>query len=327
VELPRTFGNYYLLDRLAIGGMAEVFLSKNRDMIGSDRFVAIKKILPHLAESKEIVDLFIEEARIASAFKHPNIIRIIESGWEEHDFFIAMEFIRGKDLSKINHKLAESNRRMPITLTIHIISQLCEALAYAHNQTDSSGNNLKIIHQDISPGNLIISYDGAVKLADFGIATVKCAGRVTHAHPTGKFGYMSPEQIRNLPLDSRSDLFSVGILLYELLTGKRLFCTEQKDCSILQQHSQQMPLPSHFNSDISNELEQVVLRALAPEPDDRYETALKLQEDLAHFLPHAYTSNQSVELATFTGELFACEIALEDQKLLDLANKQLVQIS
>ena len=317
-KLPIQVGAYYLLDRLASGATAEVFLAKRRETTGSPRFVAIKRILPHLVEDKEFIDLFADEARIASTLTHQNIIQIIELGHEAPNIYIAMEFIRGKDLSKIQRRLCQTGLTLQIPLVAFIISNICKALVYAHHKTDTFGNNLRIVHQDINPKNVIVSNEGRVKVIDFGMAKFKSAGRLFYGNQKGSVGYMSPEQLNGFPLDHRSDIFSVGVLLYELLTGTRMFSSEQNGLSIEQQRSKPIVLPSKHNSNISKDLDQVVLRALAIDPDDRYATASTLLEDLTRFVVRDGTPVNSDNLTVFIRELFAKEIAEENIRFLDL---------
>jgi serine/threonine protein kinase len=314
LELPAQFGKYLLLERLSSGITAEVFLAKTRGSADPTNFVAIKRILPYLADNKEFSDRFMDEAKIAASLTHPNIIRILELGREGRDRYLTMEFIRGKDLSKIYHALAQTKRRMPIPLAVLVISYLCKGLAYAHQQTDSSGNCLRIIHQDISPKNVIVSNNGEVKLIDFGMAAIKSAGRLLYGDQKGTFNYMSPEQLDGVPLDQRSDIYSVGILLYELLTGTRLFNAEKSSLSIKQQRNKRIVSPSRRNGNISKNLEQVVLRALAIDPEDRYESATKLLEDLCGFLVQTKTPINSENLGVFIQSLFTEEIANENRR-------------
>jgi serine/threonine protein kinase len=318
LELPTQLGAYYLLDRLASGGTAEVFLAKHRETSGSTRFVAIKKILPYLAEDKEFTDMFANEARIASTLTHENIIKIIEIANEAPNSYIAMEFIRGKDLSKIQRRLSQTGLTLPIPLVAFIISNICQALEYAHHKTDAFGNNLRIVHQDITPRNIIVSYDGQVKVLDFDRAKIKSSGRIFYGEQKGSVGYMSPEQLNGFPLDQRSDIYSVGVLLYELLTDMRMFSSEQNHSSIEQQRRKRIELPSKYNRNISKDLEKVVLRTLAADPEDRYETASTLFKDLVCFLVQDGTPINSENLAVFIRELFAKEIAEENIKFLNL---------
>jgi len=317
VEFPVAYGKYHLLERIAIGGMAEVFLAKSFGVAGFERLLVIKRILPHMAEDREFIDMFVDEARIASTLSHSGIAQILELGQEEAAYFIAMEFIHGKDLGRLQDRLQKRRRVMPIPLSVLVVSRLCEALEYAHRKTDSAGNSLRIIHRDVSPGNVLISYDGDVKLIDFGIAKAQNRmGRTNAGTLKGKFGYMSPEQVRGLPLDHRSDIFAAGIILYELLTGERLFAGESDFGTLEKVRNATVTPPSTYNRRIPRELEQVVMRALAREPEERYEWASDLQQDLARYLMFEGSLTTTKSLAAFMKEIFSEDLARENEKLL-----------
>jgi serine/threonine protein kinase len=316
VDLPAPFGKYHLLERLAVGGMAEIYLAKSFGAAGFERLLIIKKILPHMAEDEEFITMFIDEARIASTLNHSNIAQINELGKEGGAYFIAMEFVNGKDLSRIYDRSVQSKRNVPIPLSVLIASRICEGLDYAHRRTDSGGHNLNIIHRDVSPGNVLVSYDGDVKLIDFGIAkATNRMGRTTAGTLKGKFGYMSPEQVRGLPLDHRSDVFTVGILLYEMLTGERLFGGESDFGTLEKVRNAIVTPPTTYNAKIPKELEKTVMRALAKDPEERHEWASDLQEDLVRFLMHDGTLITGKSLASFIRDLFSKDIAKENERL------------
>jgi serine/threonine protein kinase len=227
LKKPIPFGKYYLLERINVGGMAEVFKAKTFGVEGFERLLAVKRILPNIAEDEEFIAMFIDEAKIAVQLQHANIAQIFDLGKVEDSYFIALEYVPGKDLRSIFDRLRGRGEVMTIQQACHIIMQVCEGLDYAHNKRDAQGRELHLVHRDISPQNVLIGYDGEVKLIDFGIA--KAAGKASKTQAgilKGKFGYMSPEQVRGLPIDRRSDIFSVGIVLYELLTNERLFVGE-----------------------------------------------------------------------------------------------------
>jgi serine/threonine protein kinase len=305
-----------LLERLAVGGMAEIYLAKSFGAAGFERLLVIKKILPHMAEDDEFITMFIDEARIASTLNHSNVAQINELGKEGGAYFIAMEFVNGKDLSRIYDRSVQTKRNIPIPLSVLIASRICEGLDYAHRRTDSGGRNLKIIHRDVSPGNVLVSYDGDVKLIDFGIAkATNRMGRTTAGTLKGKFGYMSPEQVRGLPLDHRSDVFTVGILLYEMLTGERLFGGESDFGTLEKVRNAIVTPPTTYNAKIPKELEKTVLRALAKDPEERHEWASDLQEDLMRFLMHDGSLITGKSLASFVRDLFSKDIAKENERL------------
>ena len=228
VKKPIQFGKYFLLDRINVGGMAEVFKAKAFGVEGFERLLAVKRILPNIAEDEEFITMFIDEAKIAVQLNHANICQIFDLGKVEDSYFIALEFVHGKDVRAIfdrcKQKPVDGQTAMPIAQACFIVMKACEGLDYAHNKRDGQGREMTLVHRDVSPQNILISYEGEVKLIDFGIA--KAAGKMSKTQQgilKGKFGYMSPEQVRGLPLDRRSDVFSLGIVLYEMVAGKRPF--------------------------------------------------------------------------------------------------------
>ncbi|MEI8257026.1 MAG: serine/threonine-protein kinase, partial [Deltaproteobacteria bacterium] len=245
--LPRRFGKYTLLRRLATGGMAELFLSLHRSVAGFEKLVVIKRILPEMAKDQGFITMFLTEARIAATFSHPNIVTIFDVGQIDRSYFIAMEHIHGEDLRSVVRSMKpKSVTEFPLEHAIQIGIGVSAGLAYAHDKRDLNGNALNIVHRDISPQNILCTFTGDVKIVDFGIAKASQAGEVLpeavltqtteqqHSkgkseHHTkagqlkGKVPYMSPEQARGEPLDGRSDVFSLGVILFELCTGRRLF--------------------------------------------------------------------------------------------------------
>ena len=278
---PIPFGKYLLLDRVNIGGMAEVWRAKTFGAGGFERIVAIKRILPNIAEDEEFISMFLDEAKITVQLNHANIAQIYELNNLSNSYFIAMEYVSGKDLRAVFDRCRKRGEPAPIPLTCYAIAQCCEGLDYAHRAKDRQGRDMSIVHRDVSPQNALVSYDGEVKVIDFGIA--KAAGKATKTQAgilKGKFGYMSPEQIRGLPLDGRSDIFAMGVCLYEMLTGERLFVGDS-DFSVLEKVRKVEVLPpSHFNRKIPEQLERIVMKSLAKDVDDRYQHATELGEDL-----------------------------------------------
>lgn len=222
---PMRFGSYLLLDRINVGGMAEVFRAKSYGMAGVERLVAIKRILPHLAQDPDFTNMFIDEARIAIHLRHSNIAQIYELNEIGQSLFIAMEYVQGRDLRALINRMRFLSQPIPLPLVVYIISKVCEGLDYAHRKCDDlSRRELHIVHRDVSPQNVILSYEGEVKIIDFGIA--KASAKRTHTQAgilKGKFGYMAPEQVMGQDIDRRTDIFCTGILTYELLTRERLF--------------------------------------------------------------------------------------------------------
>src|SRR5262245_49748498 len=295
--------------------MAEVFKAKAFGVEGFERLVAVKRILPSIAEDQEFITMFIDEAKISVQLTHANIAQIFDLGKVGDSFFIAMEYVHGKDLRAIFDRARKRGETVPVPMACYLAMKVCEGLDYAHNKKDASGRDLHLVHRDVSPQNCLLSYDGEVKVIDFGIA--KAAGKAGKTQAgilKGKFGYMSPEQVRGLPLDRRSDIFAVGIVLYELLTGERLFVGESDFSTLEKVRNVEIMPPSTYNRRIPEELEQIVLKALAKDVDDRYQTAMDLHDDLQSFM---YTSGNFFsrkDLSAYMRKAFADEISKESAR-------------
>jgi len=315
LKKPIPFGKYYLLERINVGGMAEVFKAKAFGVEGFERLVAVKRILPNIAEDEEFIAMFIDEAKIAVQLQHANIAQIFDLGKVDDSYFIALEYVLGRDLRAIFDRLRQRNEVMPFAQACYCVMQVCEGLDYAHNKRDAQGRELHLVHRDISPQNVLIGFEGEIKLIDFGIA--KAAGKASKTQAgilKGKFGYMSPEQVRGLPIDRRSDIFSVGIVLYELLTGERLFMGESDFSTLEKVRNVEILPPSSYNRDIPEELERIVLKVLAKDPEDRYQNAIDLHDDLQAFL---YTKGELYsrkDLAGWMKKMFPAEIEEENAR-------------
>ncbi|MFH1261956.1 MAG: serine/threonine-protein kinase [Pseudomonadota bacterium] len=314
---PAVYGKYFLLDRIAVGGMAEVFKAKTFGVRGFERLLVIKRILPHLSKDEEFVEMFIDEAKIAVELSHANICQVTDLGKIGDNYFIAMEFINGKDLRGILKKCYTAKTPLSVPQALYVAIEMLKGLEHAHEKSDTvSGKPLNLIHRDISPQNIMISYHAEVKIVDFGIAKTEFKLHRTQAGVLkGKFGYMSPEQAAGLELDRRTDVFSAGILLYEMLTGRRLFLGENdfetleaiKECSV--------PPPSKYQPEITPELEEVVLKALAKERDDRFASAQEMQVALSKIFYATYPDFTTKDLSEFLATLFAAEIEQEQELL------------
>ena len=318
---PLPFGKYLLLERIAVGGMAEVFIAKAFGVEGFERILAIKRILPTMAEDKEFISMFIDEARISVQLNHANIVHIHELGRYGETYFIAMEYVSGRDLRQVLEYYQREQTVMPAAQAVYIASKMCDGLDHAHRKRDARGTPLNIVHRDVSPQNVLLSFDGEVKLIDFGIA--KAAGRLQKTQAgilKGKFGYMSPEQVRGLEIDHRSDIFAVGVVLYEMLTGQRLF-TGESDFSVLERvRDAVVPPPREINADIPEGLETVLLRALCGEREDRYQWASEFQEDLMRFLLSGDALYGAKHLSAFLTSAFAEEVEIEAERMERFAN-------
>jgi serine/threonine protein kinase len=287
VKKPIPFGKYYLMDRVAVGGMAEVFKAKTVGAEGFSKIVALKRILPNIAEDNEFINMFIDEAKIAVQLSHANVAQILELGEDQGTYFIAMEYVQGKDLRTIfeRAKRLEESRTISPLMAAYIISRVCEGLDYAHRKKDDSGQPLRIVHRDVSPQNILVSYDGDVKLIDFGVA--KAQNKMTRTQAgilKGKFSYMSPEQVQGVPLDQRSDIFSLGIVLHEILVGERLFVGKSDFQTLEKVRKAEATLPSESNPEVPPELDDITMKALSRDPETRYHYASEMHEDLQRFL-------------------------------------------
>jgi serine/threonine protein kinase len=274
---------YELLERIGVGGMAEVFRANSLGAEGFERPIAIKRILPNLAEDEDFVKMFIDEAKIAVQLSHPNIVGIFDLGRFGDDYFIAMELVYGRDLRQIQDREAQLGRRVPMEIALHASMKTCEALHHAHFKGGGSmmGESPFIIHRDVSPQNVLVSYDGQVKVTDFGLA--KAAGRAVQTQAgiiKGKLAYMSPEQLTAVPIDQRSDVFAAGTLLWELLTGERLFLGKNDRETIQNVFAAKVAPPRTLDPSIPPELDRVVMKALAKDRDQRYGTAQEFHDDL-----------------------------------------------
>jgi serine/threonine protein kinase len=282
---PIPFGKYLLLDRVSVGGMAEVFKAKAFGVEGFEKILAIKRILPNMIEDEDFIEMFIDEAKIAGQLNHANICQIFELGRFDKAHYIAMEYISGKDLLQTMSFFQRRQETFPLPVACFIIAKLCDGLDYAHRKRDGGGNDLHIIHRDISPQNVLVSFDGEIKLIDFGIAKARYRSSKTAAGVLkGKFGYMSPEQVRGLRLDRRSDVFALGTLLYEMIAGIRLFVAESDFSTLEKVRNVDVSPPTRYNPDIPPELERIVMKALSGTPEGRYQWANELQEDLQAFM-------------------------------------------
>ncbi|MEO6952926.1 MAG: serine/threonine-protein kinase [Polyangia bacterium] len=322
MKKPVQFGKYLLLDRINVGGMAEVFKAKAFGVEGFERLVAVKRILPNIAEDEEFITMFIDEAKIAVQLNHANICQIFDLGKADDAFFIALEFVQGKDLRamydlcKSKPGINEGSPAMPIGQACFIMMKACEGLDYAHNKKDQNGQEIHLVHRDVSPQNILISYEGEVKLIDFGIA--KAAGKVSKTQQgilKGKFGYMSPEQVRGLPLDRRSDIFSLGICLYEMLTAERLFIGESDFSTLEKVRNVEILPPSTYNRRIPEELERICLKALAKDVEDRYQNAIDMHDDLQAFMYTAGEFFSRKDLGGWMKRVYDDDIRAEQAKL------------
>lgn len=280
------FGKYVLLEKIASGGMAEVYLAKSAVANGLNKFVAVKRILPQYSQNEEFVDMFKEEAKVAINLNHGNIVSIYDFGVEKKQFFLVMEFMEGRNLRQVINELKKNNKSFSMDQAIFMIKEVAAGLDHAHRCVDAnSGRPLNITHRDMSPQNIMVSFEGEVKVIDFGIAKAETEKEETKAGTLkGKFSYMSPEQAEGLPIDPRTDVFALGIVLWELLANDRLF-TGSNEATILRKVREcQIPSIRKVNPLVPQELERIVMKALAKDKNVRYQTAANLHRDLNRFL-------------------------------------------
>ncbi|MBK7858435.1 MAG: protein kinase [Archangiaceae bacterium] len=300
----RRLGKYQILSRLSVGGMAEIFLATYVDSEGKTRLVTLKRILPDLRERDEFVNMFVNEARITASLNHPNIAQVHELGQERDDLFIAMEFIAGQSLASIIRRCHRMNRPVPMGFTAMVGRDLCKALDAAHNHQLLTSERAPIIHRDVSPGNVMVTYDGVVKVIDFGVAkATNTLSRTMTGNIKGSHGYMSPEQARGAPLDARSDLFSAGAVLHELMTGRPLFLRDSELATFRGILRDDIPAPIAMNPGVPKALSEAVMVALARNPDARYPSANKMARALQGAIPSLISTPE--EAGALMGELFS----------------------
>ncbi len=279
-------GKYQLIHKLATGGMAEVFLAKAAGPMGFEKLCVLKRILPHLATEPTFVDMFLSEARLAAQLNHPNIVQIFDFGEAEGTYFIAMEYIDGPNLREMIRRASGVSLSLPIAFCARVVCSACEGLAFAHDFKDPATNlAMNIVHRDISPDNLLLSRQGAVKVVDFGIA--KAAGQSPHTQTgvlKGKLAYMPPEQLRNEPLDRRADVYALGVVLYELLTGLKPFVANS-EAGMVQAILFELQIPVvQRRPDVPEGFQRILAKALAKERERRYPDCASLQADLEEFV-------------------------------------------
>lgn len=310
------FGQYLLLDRLAVGGMAEVYLAKRFDEHGPSDLLAVKRILPSLAENSDFIRMFLDEARIAAQLVHPGIVRIRELGRIGRSHYLAMDFVWGKDLLHVMRRHKLLGAQLSPSVVAYIGIGMCDALHYAHEKKDRHGEAMGLIHRDVSPQNVLVSFDGIVSLIDFGIAKAQSRTTETQAGVLkGKVGYMSPEQIRGGPVDRRSDLFAVGTCLYELLTLKTLFARENAfDAMENVKYVKAAPI-GELRPDLSEDFAAILGRAHTRDPAERWQTAAELGDALRKYLREHDPRFDRVAAVTWMRDAFRKELHSERVRL------------
>ena len=304
------FGRYLLLDKIGTGGMAEVFRAVMPGAEGFRRTFVVKRILAQLSSTPTFVDMFVREARICSLLSHPGIVAVYDFGQIEGNYFLAMEYVRGRDLQAVLRKLRKEGRACPISIAAFVAREVADCLGYAHELAGADGKTLNIIHRDVSPSNIMCPYAGGVKLLDFGIA--KALGdtpeeRTERGGFKGKLSYMAPERILRRPIDGRSDLFSLGVVLWEMLVGRRLFRSATDTDTLRNVVEAPIPVPSALRPEIPASVDAVVMRALERDPADRYATGHEMADALEKVLGE--TKHQAKMLPSLVRELFGSGVA------------------
>ncbi len=307
-----TFGRYTLVRRVGVGGMAEIWKAKAQGPAGFQKTLAIKKVLPELSDDQEFVSMFIEEAKLVASLYHPNIVQVFDFGQAgEREYFIAMEYVPGTNLSALFQRMRDKREQMPTVVILYVALEAAKALGYAHSRTEIDGKAVTLVHRDVSPHNILVSFNGEVKLTDFGIAKrTELASKTAVGHIKGKLVYMSPEQAAGRPLDARSDLFSLGLVLYELTTGKRLF-QGSTAAEIAARISGFHALSPEELAGSPAELESVLRRLLQSKGTDRYQTALELEMALGGVLGPEGVVQGRQALAWLVQWLFESERSLD----------------
>jgi serine/threonine protein kinase len=320
------FGRYLLLQRLSRGGMGEIFMAKH-GLAGFEKLAVIKKVLPHLAEDSQFISRFVDEAQVAIKLAHVNIAQVFEVGRVGDEYFLALEYVDGRDLRRTLTLLAQEKRRIPVDLALLIGRELANGLAYAHRRTAADGSSLGLVHCDISPPNVMVSFEGETKIIDFGIARSALRGTATDPKMGfGKFGYMAPEQlIRGGVVDHRTDVYAAGVVLFELITGQRLY--EPKDFTDYRALARAVAQGQHrVPSDVDRSLAQcdpLITTALSPRPEERYSTAADLRDAIQRVLAAVNPTVSTDQLSSLMRGLFAKEVAQQREQQERIASTHL----
>jgi serine/threonine protein kinase len=311
---------YELIERIAVGGMAEIYLARELDTDGGG-YLVVKRILPSFATDRELVDMFLDEQRVAVTLIHPNIVRTYDVGEVNGEYFISMEYLRGEDVRRIFRILQKRREQLPLELALSLVAQAAAGLHYAHEKRGVDLKPLDIVHRDVTPHNLIVTYDGMVKLVDFGVA--KAANRQVDTKVgtiKGKIPYMSPEQCKGLELDRRCDIYALGIILYELTTGTRLYGLGGSDLALMRRIvDEPVEPPSERVEGYPLALERIVLKALQKEPEHRYQSAADLSRDIEVFARDQRLTLAPAGLSQFMNENFQSDIRAWEEAAGDIS--------
>jgi eukaryotic-like serine/threonine-protein kinase len=318
--LGKRLGNYEILALLALGGTAEIYLARIGGTNGFEKYVVVKCLHDHLADDPEFTRMFLDEARLAAVLDHSNIVQTLELGEHEDRYYMVMEFLAGLSLAMIVRRAAERlpGGRLPVPLVLNIAAQACAGLHYAHDK-QASGKPLNMVHRDISPQNLVVSFEGVVKVVDFGIARADQRDTKTKAGTIkGKFAYMSPEQCVASNIDRRTDVFALGVIVWELLTGRRLFKRNSPYETYQAVIECNVPLPSSLNVELDPQIDAIVMKAVAKAKESRYPTAEAFGDALAKYLHQRGKGSSPGELGRYLEEGFAQEIEEHGERMREL---------
>jgi len=318
--LPRRFGPYVLIDKIGEGGMAEIFLAHGNIGLGAHKRLVVKQILPLLAQNQAFCQLLINEAKLSAKLSHPNVVQVFDLGREDDSLYIAMEYVEGVDLRQLLRECAKKHVSLPLEHALFVVLSVLEGLEYAHDKRDEAGQPIGIVHRDVSPSNVLLSMEGEVKLCDFGIArAMGVASAIPDDAIQGKAGYMSPEAANGDTIDARSDLFSVGIILWELLSGRRLYKGERgKAPPLALAQKAEIPELSLPGLPGENDLLAIVGRALQKDPAQRYSEAAALRRDLEHYLEEQGLMASPLRFGRWLREQCAPEV-IEQRRVLEQA--------
>jgi serine/threonine protein kinase len=304
-------GRYRVARHLASGGMAELFIAKQEAMGGFEKQVVLKLLQPRYAENPRVVSMFLDEARLAAKLNHPSIVHLYDVAEDGGLKYIAMEYIHGETAADIVKRGLAVNNYLPLEHAVHIIRQSAAGLAYAHERREPDGHVLRIVHRDVSPTNILVSYEGQTKIVDFGIARAQDELREESGTRPGKASYMSPEQVRGEPADYRSDIFSLGIILYELTLCQRLY-RGAPEVMMRKIVEETVTPPTAINRDYPPPLEMIVMKALEKRPEDRYQSAEEMSHDLEEFLEESGLRSGNRRMSLYMQELFAANAATSE---------------
>jgi serine/threonine protein kinase len=332
IQLPRMFGRYALFDFIGKGGMAEIYLARQKTELGPARRCVVKQILPELASDPAFSEMLVHEAKLAGRLSHANVVQVFDLGREGERLFIAMEYVEGFDLNDLLRRCSRAKMPFPFELGVHVVGEALKGLDYAHRRTDDEGRPLGLVHRDVSPSNLLVSFEGEVKVCDFGIARAndvlvgEAAGSAAHELGEalkGKAGYMSPEHARGEAIDARADVFAAGIVLWELAAGRRMYKTGEGRPSLLEQaRAAEIPVLPRKGLPAEDKLRSVVAKALAPSRDARYPSAAAMQRDLDAYAASAKLMTSPLALGEWLKKTFGEDI-LERRRARERATEAL----